>query len=75
MAGLMEIRPLERMCQYKLRRTQSSGIYTIKYHTQPETPYGTVTKTQGNITHKRDKRSDLSQQMITRLQGTDNTVN
>ena len=36
--------------------------------------HGKVTKTQGNITHKRAKRSALSQQMITRLQGTDKTV-
>ena len=31
----------------------------IKYHTWPETPYGKVTKTQENITHKRAKRSAL----------------
>ena len=31
-------------------------------------------KTQDNITHKRAKRLALSQQVITRLQGTNNTV-
>ena len=31
-------------------------------------------KTQGNITHKRDKRSALSQKVITGMQGTENTV-
>ena len=58
----------------KLGRMQRSGIDTIKYHTLPRTPYGKVTKTQGTITHKRTKRSALSQQVITRLQGTDGTV-
>ena len=33
-----------------------------------------MTKTQENITHKRAKRSALSQQVTTRLQGTDNTA-
>ena len=35
----------------------------------PETSYGKVTKTQGNITHKTAKRS-----VITGLQGTDNRL-
>ena len=46
----------------------------IKYHTLPGTPYGKMTKTQANIIHKRAKWSALSQQVITRLQGTDKTV-
>ena len=29
-----------------------SGIDTIEYHTWHRTPYGKVTKTQENITHK-----------------------
>ena len=33
-----------------------------------------VTKTQENTTHKRAKRSAISQQVITRLQGTDKTA-
>ena len=33
-----------------------------------------MTNTQENITHKRAKRSALSQQVTTRLQGTDKTV-
>ena len=40
-----------------------SGIDTIKYHTGPDTPYGKLTKTQKIITHKRAKRSILSQQV------------
>ena len=38
------------------------------------TPYGKVTKTQENMTHKKTKRSALSQQVTTRLQGTDRTA-
>ena len=40
----------------------------------PGTPYGKVTKTQENITHKRAKRSALSYLLIKRMQGTDKTV-
>ena len=40
--------------------------------TLPETLYGKVTKTQGNITHMNAKMSALSKQEISRLQGTDN---
>ena len=36
--------------------------------------YGKVTKAQENITNKRAKRLALSQQVITRLQGTDKTA-
>ena len=43
-------------------------------HLRPRTPYGKVTKTQENITYKRAKRSAHSQQVTTRLQGTDKTV-
>ena len=38
------------------------------YHTLLKTPYGKMTKKTA-ITHKRAKRSTLSQQVITRLQG------
>ena len=38
------------------------------------TPYGKVTETQESITNKIAKRSALSQQLTTRLQGTDMTV-
>ena len=41
---------------------------------QSSTPYGRVTKTQENITHKREKKKVLSQHVITRLQGTNKTV-
>ena len=51
----------------KKRKRQISGIDTI--NTQPETPYGKVTKTQENITYKRANRAALSQQVITKLQG------
>ena len=36
--------------------------------------YGNVTKTKGNISHKRAERSALSKQVITKLQGTNTTV-
>ena len=58
----------------KYTRRQRSGIDTIMYHNRPRTPYGNVTKTQGNITYKRNKMSALSQRVITRLQITDKTV-
>ena len=51
-----------------------SGIDRIKCHTGTETPYGNVTKTRGNFTHKRAKRSVLSQQVTTMLEGTDKTL-
>ena len=35
---------------------------SIQSSTTPETPYEKVTKTQGNIKHKKAKRSALSQQ-------------
>ena len=35
--------------------------------------YGKVTKTKGNITHKRAKRSALFKRVTTRLQETDKT--
>ena len=54
-------------------RRKRSGIDTIKYYTRPRPPYGKVTKTQENNTYKRAKRSSLSQQVTTRLQGTDNS--
>ena len=38
------------------------------------TPDGKVTKTQEKITNKRARRSALSQQVTTRLQGTDKTA-
>ena len=49
-------------------------IDTIKYNICFETPCKKVTKIQENITHKRTTRSALSEQLITRLQGTDKTV-
>ena len=36
--------------------------------------YENVTKTQENTTHMRTKRSAISQQMTTRLQGTEKTA-
>ena len=53
---------------------QMSGVHAIKYHTRPRIPHGKVTKTQEIITHKRAKRSSLSQQVTTRPQGTDKRV-
>ena len=53
------------------RRRQRSGIYTNKYHTLLEMPYGKSTKTQENIIHQ---SSAISQRVITMLQETDKTV-
>ena len=39
-------------CRSNYRGRQISGIDTIKYHTWPGTPYGKVTKTWENTTHK-----------------------
>ena len=57
-----------------LSQKHKSGIDTIKFHTWPSTPYGKMTKTQENSTYKRAKRSNLSQQVPTRLQETDKTL-
>ena len=40
-------------------RRQRSGIDTIKYHTQPKTPYGKVTKHKKNITDKSQRVSSF----------------
>ena len=56
-----------------LGRVKKAKIRNDLYYQVPqltETLYGKVTKTQRKITHKRAKRSALSQQVITRLQGT-----
>ena len=55
----------------KSRGRQRSGIDTIKYHTWPRTPYGKMTKTQENNMKESQEVSPFSQQVITRLQGTD----
>ena len=58
----------------KKARSRIHTIHTIKYHPWPRTPYEKVTKTKENITYKRAKRSALSQQVTTSLQGTDKLV-
>ena len=47
-------------------RRQRSGIYTIKYHTRPRTPYGKVAKAQENVIHRSAYRSALTKHVTTR---------
>ena len=56
-----------------VKKAKIRNQYNQVLHLTQE-PYGKVTKTQENITHKRAKRSAFSQQVTLRLQGTDNTV-
>ena len=64
---------MQRLCKRKEEGKDQESRQS-KNCTGPETLYEKVTKTQGNITHEEAKRSDLSQQVITKLQGTDKTV-
>ena len=52
---------------------QRLGTDTIKYYFLPETPYGNLTKIQGNNTQEGAKKSAFSQLVTTGLQGTDKT--
>ena len=61
-------------CHYQrphtnLRRCEGETQNTDS-HAWPGPPYGKVIKTQETTTHKRAKGSALSEQVITRLQGT-----